>query len=379
MKVKRPAFGAEGYVLDHQTATAVQKFIDIRRRKRSCRLRRQSALRHLLRQPGKLRRRLDRRISSTNSRNAAATIFARCSPRSSTDIGPKTLDIRHDWGKTLTELFNDYFVKQMRSFAQTTRHALPHPSLRPPSAAESTATSMPISPKAKAINGTTTAPPDTPAPHVICSASPSVHLRRSPGFTTQPFRATPLDIKAEADLHFLQGVNQIICHGWPYTPAGVAFPGWSFYAAGVFDDQNPWNIVMPDVTRYLQRVSFMLRQGPPANDIALYLLQRDAWARFSPGDGSQFTTALPMKSANVLATKSSATILDAGYNLDFFDDGMLDARGRVDNGTLFFGQPVAGRGGRSQGVRYRIVVLAGVERMPLSTLKKLEDFADRGG
>ena len=32
------------------------------------------------------------------------------------------------------------------------------------------------------------------------------------------FRATPLDMKAEADLHFLQGVNQLIGHGFPYSP-----------------------------------------------------------------------------------------------------------------------------------------------------------------
>ena len=32
------------------------------------------------------------------------------------------------------------------------------------------------------------------------------------------FRATPLDMKAEADLHFLQGINQLIGHGWPSTP-----------------------------------------------------------------------------------------------------------------------------------------------------------------
>ena len=28
---------------------------------------------------------------------------------------------------------------------------------------------------------------------------------------------------------------------------------------------------MPDVARYLQRVSYLLRQGKPANDVALYL------------------------------------------------------------------------------------------------------------
>ena len=42
------------------------------------------------------------------------------------------------------------------------------------------------------------------------------------------FRATPLDMKAEADLHFLQGINQLIGHGWPYTPPGIEYPGWRF-------------------------------------------------------------------------------------------------------------------------------------------------------
>ena len=33
---------------------------------------------------------------------------------------------------------------------------------------------------------------------------------------------------------------------------------------------------MPDITAYLQRVSFLLRQGQPANDVALYLPTDDA-------------------------------------------------------------------------------------------------------
>jgi len=39
-------------------------------------------------------------------------------------------------------------------------------------------------------------------------------------------------------------------------------------------------------------------------------------------------------------------VLEAGYNLDFFDDGLLERRGRVDGGTLAFGD-----------VRYKVVVL----------------------
>ncbi len=68
-------------------------------------------------------------------------------------------------------------------------------------------------------------------------------------------------MKAEADTFFLQGINQLVGHGWPYSPPSAGDPGWSFYAAAVFNDHNPWWIVMPDVTAYLSRVSYLLRQG----------------------------------------------------------------------------------------------------------------------
>src|ERR1700743_95261 len=73
------------------------------------------------------------------------------------------------------------------------------------------------------------------------------------------FRATPLDLKAEADLHFLMGINQLVGHGWPYSPPAAGDPGWTFYAAGALNNKNPWWPVMSDVSRYLQRVSYLLR------------------------------------------------------------------------------------------------------------------------
>jgi hypothetical protein len=382
MKVKRPAFGADGYVIDHQTAAAVQTFLHsvAEREVAACGSNPPYAVfcdslesygedwtGHFLDEFQK-RRGYDLRPLL---------------PALVTDIGPKTLEIRHDWGKTLTELFNDNFVKQLRSFAEKHATRFRIQAYGTPSAALYSYANANL-PEGEGYqwHDYRASRYATSACHLL-----GVPVCSSETFTwihSPVFRATPLDIKAEADLHFLQGVNQIICHGWPYTPAGVAFPGWSFYAAGVFDDQNPWYIVMPDVTRYLQRVSFMLRQGSPANDIALYLPNDDAWARFTPGK-----VALTDLVGDCIGHNIVGEILDAGYNLDFFDDGMLDARGRADNGSLLFGQggrsgstrgqSTRGEGGIPQGIRYHVVVLAGVERMPLSTLKKLEAFAARGG
>ena len=177
------------------------------------------------------------------------------------------------------------------------------------------------------------------------------------------FLATPLDMKAEADMHFLQGINQLIGHGWPYTAEGVEYPGWRFYASAVFNEKNPWWIVMPDVARYLQRVSFMMRQGTPANDIALYLPESDAWAGFVPGRVSMNAAV-----SRLLGRDLVGRILDAGYNLDFMDDGLLAMRGKVAGHVLAFGD-----------VKYRVVILPAVERIPIATMQTLESFANAGG
>ena len=158
------------------------------------------------------------------------------------------------------------------------------------------------------------------------------------------FRATPLDVKAEADLHFLQGINQLIGHGWPYNPPDSIYPGTRFYAAGVFNDRNPWWIVMPDLSLYLQRVSYLLRQGRPANDVALYLPNADAWASFRPGQVHLIETLRERGGPKIMPA-----ILEGGYNLDFFDDGSLATRGRVEGNRLFLGEN-----------GYRVVVLPGV-------------------
>src|SRR5216684_2288685 len=95
----------------------------------------------------------------------------------------------------------------------------------------------------------------------MCDTIGARHLPNLLTSATSRRSANPRDMKAEADLHFLQGINQLIGHGWPYSPPEVGEPGWRFYAAAVFNQHNPWWLVMPDITGYLQRMSFLLRQG----------------------------------------------------------------------------------------------------------------------
>jgi hypothetical protein len=278
------------------------------------------------------------------------------------DFGPQTADIRHDWGQTLTELLAERFLIPMREWSQRnkTLFRIQGYGVPPMTLGNNAIADLPEGEGAqwKILRAARWA---SSASHLFgrqVTSSETWTWLHSPSF-----RATPLDVKAEADVHFLQGVNQLIGHGWPYTAEGVEYPGWRFYAAGVFNEKNPWWIVMPDLSRYLQRMSFLMRQGAPANDIAMYLPNDDAWAHFRNERIHMIETLRERIGDDVVAKT-----LEAGYVFDFFDDESFNRVGRVENGALVLGAN-----------KYRAVILPNVERIPLKTLKALEEFARSGG
>jgi len=267
------------------------------------------------------------------------------------DIGPKTLDIRHDWGKTLTELVDENYLTPINTWAR--QHGTRFRSQTygyPPVAMSSNAlVALPEGEGAQWRGLSSTR-----------WASSASHLYNRPITSSETwtwlhspvFRATPLDMKAEADLHFLEGINQLIGHGWPYSPDIAGEPGWRFYAAAVFNHHNPWWIVMPDIAKYLQRVSFALRQGKPANDVAIYLATDDAWAHMQNGQAT-----INDYLARTLNRELIPQILDAGYNFDLIDDRAI----------------------ASVGIPFKILVLPEVERMPAETRQKIAAFKAKGG
>lgn len=361
MQVKRPAVGAEGYVLNHLDAAATE---------------------HYLKNVG------DRLMQAFPSDRPYAVFCDSLEvynqdwtpdfldqfqqrrgydlkpylPALIADIGPKTLDIRRDWGKTLTELYNERFLVPLHDWSKRNRTLLRVQNYGLPAVSLSGYANVDLpegeGAQWKIVRGTRWA---SSASHIY--GRPVTSSETWTWLHSPVFRATPLDMKAEADRHFLMGINQLVGHGWPYTPEGVDYPGWRFYAAAVFDEKNPWWIVMPDITRYLQRASYLLRQGAPVNDVALYLPNDDGWAHFTSGNPHLIDILRDRVGTDVIST-----ILGSGYGFDFFDDDILMKTGRIDQGQLVLGAS-----------RYRVVVLPAVERIPLETMRKLEEFVRNGG
>ena len=194
--------------------------------------------------------------------------------------------VRHDWGKTLTELVDENYLSQINAWADAHHTKFRSQTYGEPAVDLSSQRLVDLAegegPHWRAFSTLRWA---TSANHLfgrnVTSAETFTWLH------SPVFRATPLDMKAEVDLHFLIGVNQVIGHGWPYSPPQVGEPGWSLYAAAVFNDHNPWHPVMPDVTRYIERTSFLLRQGQPANQVARAVAHRRCVGTVFPGQGQR--------------------------------------------------------------------------------------------
>ena len=73
-------------------------------------------------------------------------------------------------------------------------------------------------------------------------------------------------------------MNQLIGHGWPYSPSGGPGLGWIFYAAGALDDRNPGGRSATDLFGYLHRLSWLLQQGTPVRPVKVYVPASDAYA-----------------------------------------------------------------------------------------------------
>ena len=372
MTVKRPAVGAEGFVLDHYDPNAIQAHLHAVGDRMMSAFGDQppyAVFSDSLEDYGsdwtpELLREFQQRRGYDLTPHLLALIG---------DSGPETAAIRHDWGRTLTELANDNYLKPLHAWAK--QH---HTLLRsqtygfPPVMLSSNQYEDLPEGEGKATFLMWRQFSDTrwaaSAGHLF--GKPIISSETWTWLHSPAFRATPLDMKAEADLHFLQGINQLVGHGWPYSPDMAGEPGWRMYAAGAFNAHDPWWFAMPDLTTYLQRVSFALRQGKPANDVAVLLPNDDAWASFTVNGQSPSSVAnktgfntrgkdvsIDESMGDLLGDKVIPQILDAGFNFDFIDAEAIDA----------------------VGVPYLVLVLPGIERIPLATYKKIEQYASHGG
>lgn len=121
-------------------------------------------------------------------------------------------------------------------------------------------------------------------------ASSAAHINGKPftsseTFTwlTEHFRTSLSQMKPDMDLMFCGGVNHMFFHGTAYSPREAAWPGWKFYASV---DMSPTNTIWRDAPffmAYITRCQSFLQWGRPDNDFLVYVPVRDLWNMQSKG------------------------------------------------------------------------------------------------
>ncbi|HEX4486224.1 MAG TPA: glycosyl hydrolase [Terriglobales bacterium] len=352
--VKRAALGAEGYVLDHYSQAAIETHL-------------REAGDKLLgaADPGSIHAIFcdSLEVFDANWTSDLLSEFQRrrgydlkpLLPLLEFDSGEKSIAVRRDYGRTLTEVFEARFLVPMHDWAVKNHVLFRMQNYGMPPASISSYRNVDL-PEGEGFpwRKLTSARWAASAAHLF--GKPVVSSETWTWLHSPAFRATPLDLKAEADLHFLMGINQLVGHGWPYSPPQAGTPGWTFYAAGALNDKNPWWPVMPDLSRYLQRMSYILRQGKPVVDVALYAPTEDVYATLKPVSTNYIN--LFERTGELIGPQIVPDILNAGFNFDVIDDGTLAEATKQ---------------------HYKVVVLSGAHYIPDATKNWLKEFTRNGG
>jgi hypothetical protein len=349
-QVKRAALGAEGFVLDHLSRTAIDHHLNTVA---------EPLLKAFGDQPPYAVFSDSLEVYGTDWTDDFLAEFQR---RRGYDLKPHLPAVfsgqgadagalRHDWALTQTELVNERYLTPVNDWATAHQTRFRSQTYGEPAVSMSSNRLVALpegeGPQFRSFSFTRLA---TSAGHLY--NRPVVSAETWTWLHSPAFSATPLDMKAEADRMLLQGVTQFIGHGWPYTPPGGQEPGYAFYAAAVFNDHQPWWNVMPDVTAYLRRTSYLLRQGKPANDVAVLLPNDDVYAEVAPGKVS-----LSAEMHKYVTPELTEQILDAGHNLDYVDAESILALG----------------------VTHPVLVMPHVTRLAPAVLAKLAEYVKGGG
>lgn len=211
-------------------------------------------------------------------------------------------------------------------------------------------------------------------PAVLKFASSAAHIAGKPlvsaetlTWLTQHFHTSLSVAKPEIDQMLAAGVNHIFFHGATYSPKGVEFPGWLFYASV---NMSPTNSIWKDADglfNYIARCQAFLTAGKPDSDVLLYFPIDDIWQR---QDGIYMMFAIHSMDQTMPEIKKWVNqLVDAGLDPDYLSDALISELKVASDGSII------SNGGNA----YKSIIVPPVKFMPETTLAALKQLKEEGG
>ena len=369
MQVKRPTIGMEGYVLDHFNAKAVKLFVHAVGDR---------TLRELENAgPHPIHSVFSDSLEVYGADWTSAMLsefqqrrgydLAPYLPALWQDAGPLTAHIRYDYHLTLSDLILENFFGTLMSWAEGVRVTA---RIQAHGAMGDVMRGYGL---AHIPEGENYGRSDRYAVNLKYRriASSAGHVYRKPLISSETFTwlrerlfmVTLEMMKGATDAAFLDGINQIVNHGYPSSPPAVGLPGWTFYASTVVNHNNTWWRHYSYLASYTRRTAALLREGTAVNPIAIYLPLADVYANFGCG-GLNIDEAIE----NHLGLDLFNDLRYAGYDFDVINDHALAEIAKVEGGVL-----------RAGTAEYRVIIVPECKLMPPESLARITEFTRTGG
>lgn len=211
-------------------------------------------------------------------------------------------------------------------------------------------------------------------PAVLKFASSAAHIAGKPlvsaetlTWLTEHFHTSLSVAKPEIDQMLAAGVNHIFFHGATYSPKGVEFPGWLFYASV---NMSPTNTIWKDADglfKYISRIQSFMTAGSPDSDVLLYFPIDDIWQR-QDGIYMMFDIhSMDKKMPDVKAMVGE--LVKAGLDPDYISDALIADLSVTSDGAIL------SKGGN----KYKAMIVPPVNFMPVETLQALKQLKAMGG
>ena len=266
----------------------------------------------------------------------------------------------YDYRSTIDELILEYFTKQWKKWGDTKSAIIRNQSHGSPAN---------LLDLYGAIDIPETEGNDIPRYKFATSAGNVTGKRlvssESATWLNEHFLSSWGDVKKVVDLFFLGGVNHIFYHGVNYSPKAEQFPGWLFYAAVHFNQNNPQWKDFHALNNYITRTQSFLQRGKPDNDVLMFYPLVDRYQ--DPGNNLlQHFDNMEHEFNGTDFQKLSEWMLANGYGFDFFSDRQLQ-------NIAFSGNKLI-TGGNS----YQTILLPANKYISDKSFQKLVELASAG-
>ena len=247
---------------------------------------------------------------------------------------PEADKIRHDYGRTLTELINENYLTQINSWAIAHHTKFRSQTYGEPAVSFSSQNLVGLAegegPQWRAFSTLRWA---TSANHVFghnVSSGETFTWLHSP-----VFRATPLDMKAEADIDFIMGENLLFFHGWPYSPPRKCRARLVALCRRRLQQSQPLASGHARGHRLHRPHQLSPAPGPARQPGSRPAPHRRRLGRLRP---SHVTVTGAMQ--RLITPALMSAILSAGYNIDYIDADAINKVG-INHQILVLRPPIA--------------------------------------